>query len=126
METLEVSHLGLIAGLNQHLVTGLNQCACAAAKYSLFAEQVGFCFLLEGGLNYTGPRTANTLGPREGDLLGLPIGVLLDGDQARHALALDVLATDDVPGALRRDQDHVDVLRRHDSLEMDSKPVGEE
>ena len=126
MQTLEVGHLRLVTGLDQHLVAGLDKGACASTKDGLLAEQVGLGFLLEGSLDDSGARPADALGPSEGDLLGLTIGVLLDGDQARHALALDVLATDDVPGALRRDQNHVNVLRRHDRLEVHREPVGEE
>ena len=53
-------------------------------------------------------------------------GVLLDGDQAGHALAVDVLAADQVTRALRGDHRHVDVRRRLDQLEADVEAVAEE
>ena len=59
-------------------------------------------------------------------LLGLPGAVLEDRDERRHALALDVEAADHVPGALGRDHDDIDVLRRLDQAEMDAEAVAEE
>ena len=78
MQTLEVGHLRLVTGLDQHLVAGLDKGACAATKDGLLAEKVGLGFLLEGSLDDSGARPADALGPSEGDLLGLTIGVLLD------------------------------------------------
>ena len=55
----------------------------------------------------------------------MPVGVLVDGDQARDAGALEVLAADQVARALGRDQRHVDVRRRHDLAVVDREPVAE-
>ena len=56
----------------------------------------------------------------------MPGGVLLDGDEARHAAALVVGAAHEVAGALGGDHDHVDAGRRHDPAEADVEAVGEE
>ena len=68
---------------------------------------------------------ADALGVGQRLLLGLPGGVLVDGDQSRHAPALGVDAADQVPGALGRDHGDVHVLRRHDLVEVDVEAVGE-
>ena len=54
---------------------------------------------------------------------GLAGGVLVDRQQARHAAAFFEFAADQVAGALGGDEQHVDVLRRHDRLEVDVEPV---
>ncbi len=98
----------------------------AAAEHGLFAEEVGFRFFLERGLDDPGAGAADTLGPREGNFLRLLARILEDGDQRGHALSLDILAAHDVAGAFRRDHDHVHLRRRHDGLEMDGEPVAEQ
>ena len=52
-------------------------------------------------------------------------GVLLDGDQAGHALAGDVQGAHRVPRALGRRHEHVHVRRRHDLLVADVEAVRE-
>jgi hypothetical protein len=60
---------------------------------------------------------------RERDVAGLAAGVLLDGDEAGDAAALDEFAADEVAGALGGDHDDVDVLRGLDVLEVDVEAV---
>jgi hypothetical protein len=60
----------------------------------------------------------------QGGGAGLAGGVLLDGDEAGHAAALDVLAADQVARALGGDHDDVHVLRGLDDVEMDVEAVG--
>jgi FKBP-type peptidyl-prolyl cis-trans isomerase len=64
--------------------------------------------------------------PGEGDLLGLLVSVLIDGDEGGDALAFGVLTADDVAGAFRGHHDHVHVLRRDDGLVENGEAVGEE
>jgi len=47
-------------------------------------------------------------------------------DQRRHAATLQIGATHEVPGTLRRDHRHVDVGRRLDQIEANVEAVGEE
>ena len=68
---------------------------------------------------------ADALGVGQRLLPGLAGGVLVDGQQGRHAPALGVDAADQVPGALRSDHGHVHDRRRHDLVEVDVEPVGE-
>src|SRR3546814_12469399 len=67
--------LGLVAGFHQRLPAGLHQLGGAAAEHRLFAEQVGFGLLLEGGADGVLARTteAGAIGQRK--LLG-PAGVV--------------------------------------------------
>ena len=126
VQALEVGHLGLVPGCDERVVAGLDQRAGAAAEHGLFAEEIGLGLFLEAGLDHARARAADALGPGERDFLRLLARVLVNGDQRRHAAAFLVLAADEMARALRRDHDHVDVLRRLDRLEVDGEAVGEE
>ena len=126
MEALEVGRLGLVARLDERLEAGLHEGGEAAAQHDLLAEEVGLGLLLEGGLEHAGAGAADGVGVGQGEVAGLAGGVLGHGDEARHAAALGVGAAHEVARALRRDQRHVDVGRRHDLLEADGEAVGDE
>ena len=61
---------------------------------------------------HAGAGAADGVGVGQGEVLGLAGGVLVDGDEARHAAALGVGAAHEVAGALGGDHDHVDALGR--------------
>jgi len=126
MQALEVGHLRGVAGFHQHFKTGLDEGAGTAAKHGLLTKEIGLGFFLEGGFDDTAASAANAVRPGEGDLLGLLVGVLMDGDEGGHAFAFGVLAADDVAGAFRGHHDHVHVLRRHDGLVENGEAVGEQ
>ena len=88
MHALEVGDLGLVAGLDERLESGLDQRADAAAEDGLFAEQVGFGLLGEGGFDDARARDADALrvGQREG--LRIAGRVLVDGVAAPGCLRL--------------------------------------
>src|ERR1700682_4453946 len=58
VHALEVGHFGLIAGLNQSVESRLDELADAAAEDGLLAEEVGFGFFREGGLEHAGAGAA--------------------------------------------------------------------
>ena len=58
--------------------------------------------------------------------MGIAAGVLVDGDQAGHAAALEIFAAHGVAGALGGDHQHVQVGARLDQLEMHVEAVGEQ
>ena len=58
--------------------------------------------------------------------MGVAGGVLMDGDQAGHAAALQVFAAHRMAGALGRDHQHVEIGARLDQVEMDVEAVGEQ
>ena len=125
VDALEVRVLRLIARLDQRVKAGLHQGGHAAAQDGLLAEQVGLGLLAEGGLEDAGARAADARGVGQRIVLRLAGGVLIHGDEVRHALALEVLAADGVARALRGDHDDVDVLRGLNAAEMNVKAVGE-
>ena len=125
MQTFEIGHLRRITGFDEHFKSGLNERARAAAKHGLFAEQIGFGLFLEVGFEDAGAGAADAFGPSERNLLRILAGILINGDEARHALAFGVLAADGVAGAFRRDHDDVHVLRRNNGLEMNRETVRE-
>ena len=51
-------------------------------------------------------------------------GVLVHGQQARHATPLLVHAAHQVPGPFGRNHEHIDIGRRHHLPKVDVKPVG--
>ena len=69
------------------------------------------------------PPIAGGVGQREVERVARR--VLVDGDQARHAAAVLILAAHRVAGALRRDHDHVEVGPRLDQVEVDVEAVRE-
>jgi hypothetical protein len=69
-----------------------------AAQHDLLAEEVGLGLLRERRLDDAGAGAADGVGVGERQLLGLPGGVLLDGDQRRHAAALGVVRRTRWPG----------------------------
>jgi hypothetical protein len=54
---------------------------------------------------------ADAVRPGEGDLLGLLVSVLIDGDEGGDAFAFGVLTADDVARAFRGHHDHVHISR---------------
>ena len=55
----------------------------------------------------------------------LPLGILVDREQAGHAAALLELAAHQVAGALGRHHEHVELGLRHDALEVNVEAVRE-
>ena len=58
--------------------------------------------------------------------MGVARGVLMHGDEAGDAAALQIFAAHRVAGALRRDHRHVEILARLDQVEVDVEAVGEQ
>ena len=125
METLEVGDLGLVSRLHEGIEAGPDQLGEAAAEDDLLAEEVGLGLLAEGRLDDAAAGAADALGIGEADLLGAPGGVLLDGEQTRHAAPLGVHAPHEMAGSLGGDHEDIDVGRRHDLPEVDVEAVGE-
>jgi hypothetical protein len=105
---------------------GLDEFLCAAAQHGLLAEQVGLGLVFERGLDDAGAGAADALGVGQRERLALALGILVDRDQARHALAVDELTTNQMPRALRRDHADRDVGRRLDQIEVDVQTMTEE
>ena len=126
VQALVIGDGGLIAGLDQRLVTLDDELRGASAEHGLLAEQIGFGLFGEGGLEHTAARAADAVGIRERDRLGVLGGILSDRDQARHAAALLILAAHEIAGTLGRDQHHVQILARLDLLEVDVEAVRKE
>ena len=122
---LEVRELGLVAGLHERLERGLHQGGHAAAQEGLLAEQVGLGLLLEGGLEHARAGVAEAARVGEDAGAGGAAGVLVHGEQRRHAAALLVDGADEVARALGGDHAHVHGGRRLDPVEPDVEPVGE-
>src|SRR5580698_10275999 len=59
VQTFEVGALGLIAGVDESLISSLNQRAHAATKHRLLAKEIRFCLLLERRLQSPGARAAD-------------------------------------------------------------------
>ena len=68
MHALEVGHLGLVAGFDERFEAGFDQRADAAAEDGLFAEEVGFGFFGDGGLDDAAAGAADALGVGQADL----------------------------------------------------------
>src|SRR3989442_4270710 len=85
VHALEVSDLGLVAGLHQRLEGALNKMGDAATESRLFSKEARFCFFSERGLDDPGAGTTDPLGVGQRDLFRLARHVLLDGQEGRDA-----------------------------------------
>ena len=122
---LEECALLLVAGLDQCFEGGLDQGRKAAAKDHLLAEEVRLALFAEGCLKHAGAGAADSLGVGQGDLVSNLRGVLVDGDQTRHAAAFGEHAADEMARALGRNHRDVNKWRRIDLLEVDIEAVRE-
>ena len=125
MDALEVGVLGLVAGFHQGLEAAAHQVNHAAAQHGLLAEQVGLGLVMHGGLHDAGARAADARDVGQGDVVAVTGGVLLNGNQAGHALAGNVLAAHGVAGALGGSHEHVHARGRNNLLVADVEAVGE-
>src|SRR5918998_1020574 len=126
VQALEVGQARVVAGVHERLVAGADQLGHAAAQHGLLAEQVGLRLVLEGGLDHAAAGAADALGVGQREVLGAAAGVLGDRDQPRDARALEVLAADEVTGALGGDQRDVDLRRGLDLAVVDAEAVAEQ
>jgi ketol-acid reductoisomerase len=111
------------AGFEQGLKAHLHQRGDAAAEDDLFAEEVGFGLLGEGGLKHAATGAADSFGVGQGEGLTLRRAAVAGGDQARDAAPFDELAPDEVPRTFRRDERAIDPGGGDDLTEMDVEPV---
>ena len=125
MQALEVSQFRLITCFHQGLKTSLHEFRQTATQHSLLTEQVGFCLFLEVGLQNSGTGATDSLGIGHRHAAGVAGGVLFDGEQGGHALAILVLPTHGVARALRGDHHHIHIGGGLDQLETDVEAMGE-
>ena len=114
VQAFVIGHFGLIAGFHQGFPTGLHQFGGTAAQHRLFAEQIGFGFFLEAGLDCVLTRTANAGAVSQCQLLGLAALVLMHRIHRRHTTADFIFTAHQSTRALGCDQHHVEVFARAD------------
>ncbi len=90
MQALKISDLRLIAGFHQRLEPGLDQLGNAAAQHGLLAEEIGLGLFFEGSLDDAGPGAADALGICQRLFLGFAGSILVDRDDGRRAVLLDI------------------------------------
>src|SRR5262249_46282096 len=100
-----------MAVLAQHLILGQPQAVDRAHEYAALAGQVAEDLILEGRLEQVARANGNA--GRQAAVAGPAGGILVDGKASVDAPAFEEQPADRRAGALRRDEDHVDVLRRH-------------
>ena len=124
MDALKVSVLRVVTSFHQGFKACLHQGANTAAQHTLLAKQVGFGFRFKGGFQNAGACAANAQRVSQSQLLSLAGGVLLHGNQARHAFALQIFAAHSVAGAFGRNHRHVHISRRLNQAKVDVEAVG--
>ena len=111
VHAFEVGHLGLVAGFDERFEAGFHEGAGAAAEDGLFAEEVGFGFFGDGGVDDAAAGAADAFGVGQADLERFVAGAFAGGDEAGDAAAGDEFAADEVAGAFGGDEQGVDVRR---------------
>ena len=125
MDTLKVCHLGLVACVYESFKSSLHKLGYAAAKNCLLTKEVGFSFLSEGGFKDTCSACTDTASVCESVVLSLTGVVLVYSDERRNALALLVLCSNGVTGALGSYHDNIDVLLGLNEAVVDIEAVSE-
>ncbi len=126
VEHFEVGALGLIAGLDEGFVAGLDERADAAAEHGLLAEEIGLGLFLERGLEHPGAGAADALEVAEGEGVGVAGCVLVDGDEAGNAAAFGEDFAHAMAGSLGSGHAHVDAGGGNDGLEVNVEAMREE
>jgi len=86
--TFEIGEFGGIALLDEGFEGGEDEFGHAAAEDGLFAEEVGFGFVGEGGIDDGGAGAADGIGPGKSEFFSiLEGGFLVDGEEAGDAFA---------------------------------------
>ena len=124
MEAFKVRDFRLIACFNQRVETGFHQSGYAAAQYALFAEQVGFGFFLEGGLDNAGTGAADAAGIRQGQVKALSACILIHRKYIGNAGAFRKYAANQMAGAFRGNHKYIYVSSGNNLLEMNIETMG--
>src|SRR5690606_19110882 len=119
VHAFEIGDLRLVAGFDQGLEALHDQFGDAAAQDRLVAEQIGLGLLGKARRDQAAAGAADTVRIRLRPRQRLAGDVLVHGDEAGHAVAGFVFATDQGARTLRRDEDDVPGLARLDLLEVD-------
>ena len=125
MDTLKVSVLRCISCFYQCLEAGFHQCAYTAAENCLLAEQVGLSLNFESSLQNTCSCSAQCCSVSQCSVFCFSCVILLYSYQTRNTFSYLILASYCMTRSLRSDHGNVNVSRRFDLSEMDSKAVCE-
>ena len=125
MQAFEISHLRLVAGFHQRLKAHADQFHQATAQNGLLAEEIGFAFLTEVGLNNARTPAADARAVGQAQFHRFARSILVHSDQARHAAAFDIFATHGVTGALGGHHDDVNAGLGFDQAEVDVQAMCE-
>ena len=104
VHAFEVGHLGLVAGFDEGFEACFDEGRGAAAENGLFAEEVGFGFFGDRGVDDAAAGAADALGVGHADVERGGRSAFAGGDEAGDAAAGDELAADEVAGAFGGDE----------------------
>src|SRR3569833_680478 len=126
MEALVVRDLRLIAGLDQRLKALHHELGGAAAQHCLLSEEIRLCLFSERSLQNAAARAADTMRVGEGLSMRLAARILRDRDQTRYATAFLVLPAYQAAGALRCNEDDIQILAGFDLFVVDVEAMREQ
>ena len=124
VERFKIGDFRLVACFAQRFEPVGNELADTAAENGLFAEEVCFCFFLEGRLDDAGTGAADAAGISQGDVKGPAGSILFDGKDVGDTTAFDELAAYDVARPFGSDHEYIDIIGRDNLFEVDIKAVG--
>src|SRR5690606_33100400 len=126
VQTLIVSHFGLVARFDERLETLHDELGRSSAEDGLLAEQIRFRLFRERRSDDAAARSADAVGIGEGVGSRTACNVLINRQQTGYAAPLLVLPPHEVAGALRGNQHDVQVLARLDLPEVHVEAVREQ
>ncbi len=125
VQAFKVGHLGRVAGLDQRLISRLDQRGQPPAEHHLLPEQIGLAFLAERRLDDARACSADRLGVGQTHFRGILGGILVNRQEHRDAASVLELGTDQVAGPFGGDHKDIDIRTGNNLAEVDIKPVGE-
>ena len=124
MEGFKIGDFRLIAGFAEGFESVGDQLADTAAQDSLFSEQVGFRFFLEGGLDDPGTGAADASGISQGQVEALARSILFHSEYVRDTAAFYESPAHQMARSFGGNHEYVHISGRDDLFEMDVEAMG--
>src|ERR1051326_662221 len=124
VQAFEIGELRGVAGIDQRVERRAHELRGAAAKYGLLSEQIGFRFLLDGGLDQAGAATdGGAISQRQ--RLRPAARIAVDREKADIAVATQIVGAERVAGTGRRHQYNIEIVAGPNKAEMQREAMDE-
>src|ERR1043166_8754672 len=124
VQAFEIGEFRRVTRIDQRVERRAHELRGATTKHHLLAEEIGFRFLLDGGLDQAGATTDGAaIGERQ--RLRPAARVLVNGEKADIAVATQIVGAQGVAGAGRRHQYNIEIVAGPNKAEMQREAMDE-